>query len=313
MKQIYIVIILSLLAPVLSAQPVFNWSSQEIKAGRNMQKMTVSNNAAVVAGYGRSFVKSTDNGATWNDVGILSTEFDFNNMSFKGNNGYLVANRSKLYDAFPDPYTNGIILYTGDAGLNWANLDLSGLGSGDDPALDPSAPKSYGLDFQMVGCVNASTVYCSLRWLEFKPDTTTGYKEHSGIFRSADGGVNWKNISGDLKGAVINCFAFSDTVCYMGGNKKLYKGSTKSEVLTDIFANLNAGTTAFINDIQAVSKDEIYVITSTSGAFKSTNGGDSFTKFNITGISGGNDLLKVDNNTLLLVGSSSKSRVSRDA
>jgi len=134
MKNFYLVIILIMMAPVLVAQPVFNWTSQEIKATRNLQKMTVQNNQAVIAGYGRTFVKSTDNSATWKDVGLLSTTFDFNSMSFKGVTGYIAGSRSKLFDAFPDPYTNGIILQTTDAGLNWKNLSLTGLGTGDDPS-----------------------------------------------------------------------------------------------------------------------------------------------------------------------------------
>jgi photosystem II stability/assembly factor-like uncharacterized protein len=313
MKKIYVLITLCSLALGLAAQPVFNWTSQEIKATRNLQKMTVQNNQAVVAGYGRTFVKSTDNGTTWNDVGILSTQFDFNFMSFKGINGYVAGNRSKLFDAFPDPYTNGIILHTSDAGYTWENLDLTKLGSGDDPALAPSAARSYGLDFQMVGCASDMVTYCSLRWLEYKADTATGYREHSGIFRTGDKGVTWKNISGDLKGAVITAFASYDTTCFIGGNKKLYKTSRNSETLIDIFNNLNAGATAYVNDIQAITKDEIYIITTTSGAFKSVNGGDTFTKYNITGITGGQDFFKVDDKTLILTGTSGKSRVSRDA
>ena len=97
MKKIYLMITLCALALGLVAQPVFNWSSQEIKPTRNLQKMTVQNNQAVIAGYGRTFVRSTDNGATWNDLGLLSTTFDFIGMNFKGINGYLVASRSKLH------------------------------------------------------------------------------------------------------------------------------------------------------------------------------------------------------------------------
>jgi photosystem II stability/assembly factor-like uncharacterized protein len=140
-----------------------------------------------------------------------------------------------------------------------------------------------------------------------------GYREHSGIFKSSDKGVSWKNISGDMKGAVITAFACYDTTCFIGGNKKLYKTSTNSENLIDIFANLNAGATAYVNDMQALSKDELYVITTTSGAFSSVNGGTTFTKFDIPGITGGQDLAKLDNNTLILTGTSGKSRVSRDA
>jgi hypothetical protein len=54
------------------------------------------------------------------------------------------------------------------------------------------------------------------------------------------------------------------------------------------------------------------VTTIANGVFKSTDGGTTFTKFNITGITGGWDLYKVSANTLVFVGSTNKSRVSND-
>ncbi len=313
MKNFYLLILLCGLTSLLAAQPVFNWTSQEIKAGRNLQKMTVYNDKAVVAGFGRTFVKSVDNGSTWKDVGLLSTTFDFIDMSFKGNTGYVVSNRSKLYDAFPDPYTNGIILQTSDGGTTWKNVDLAGLGSGTDPALNPTTPGCFGYDFQSVGCANDTVAYCYLRWLEFKPTETSGTVTHSGIFRTTNKGSNWKNISGDLGGTVISTIVFADTTGYIGGNKKLYKTSSKTETLTDIFANLQSAGAGYVNDITVIDRNEIYVITVSNGIYKSTNGGDSFTKYNITGITGGNDIFKVNDNSLIMTGSSSKSRISNDA
>ena len=116
MKKFYLLFMAFLLAGALAAQPVFNWSSTEINAKNNLQQMTVSGDRAVVAGFGRTFVHSEDNGATWHDIGLLYPEYGFLDMSFSGNTGYLVSNRNKISDGLPDSYSNGIILTSGDAG-----------------------------------------------------------------------------------------------------------------------------------------------------------------------------------------------------
>ena len=312
MKNFYILLILWTIATAVTAQPVFNWTSQDIKTGKNLQKMTIYNNSAVIAGYGRTMVKSTDNGVTWKDTEVLKATFDFMDLSFKGNTGYLVSTRTKLYDAFPDVYTNGVILSSADGGNTWVNVDLSGLGSGDDPALDPTTLGCFGLDFQSVGCANDSIVYCYLRWMEYKPTETSGYLTHAGIFKSTNKGKSWKNLSGDLGSTVISTIAFADTVGYIGGNKKLYKVNSKNDVLTDIFANLKSSGNGYVNDITVINKNEIYVTTVANGVYKSTDGGLNFTAYTITGITGGSDFYKVSDNSLILVGNSGKSRVSND-
>ena len=314
MKNYTLLTILILLSVItIAQQATFNWNYQEISAGNNLQKMTIDNNEAIIAGSGRTFLKSTDNGNTWNDAGVLKASFDFIDLSFKGNTGYLAGNRFKLYDAFPNVYTNGILLTTNDAGETWMNVDLGELGTGDDPALDPTAETCYALDFQSVGSVNDSVAYCFLRWLEYDPNEASGTITHSGIFKTNNKGATWKNLSGDLGSTMIMSIAFSDTTGYIAGNKKLYRTSANSEVLTDIFANLNTGGNGFVNDIDLIDKDEFYAVTVGDGVFKSTDGGATFSKFNIPGINGGNDIFKVNDSTIMLAGGAGKSRISIDS
>ncbi len=310
MKHFYILLTALLLTASATAQPVFNWTSQEVKAGRNLQKMTIHNNQAVVAGYGRTLIKSADNGATWNDVGILIPEFDFLDLYAKGNTGYLVSRRAKLYDAFPDVYTNGFMLRTADGGTTWQNVGLPNL-AGDNPALDPSAPRCFGHDFSAVCAVNDSVVYASLQWMEYSTAEATLVKSHAGVFKSTDKGVTWKNLKGDMAYNATTISAF-DTTVFVGGNKFLYKTTVRLDTLKDIMPNLNTAGAGYVNGIKPVSKDEVYVITTTNGIFQSLDGGSVFTKYNVTGITGGNDMAKVGAQTLLVVGSSGKSRVSTD-
>ena len=310
MKKIYVLFMAFLLAGALAAQPVFNWSSTEIKAKTNLQKMTVSGDRAVVAGFGRTFVKSEDNGATWHDIGLLYPEYGFIDMSFRGNTGYLVSNRNKIADGLPDSYSNGIVLKSEDAGATWTNIPLTGMGTGDDPALNPMALPNFGVDFQSVGSANDSVVIAFARWMEYDATAASRYKTHSGIFKTTNKGATWKNLSGDLANTVISTIIFGDTACYIAGNKELHKASIHSDVATSIFANLNTSGNGYINDIHVVSDTELYLITVSHGVFKSTDGGATFEKF--AGVTGGNDIFKVDDNTLFLAAGSGKSKYSND-
>ncbi len=310
MKKVYVLFMIFLLAGALAAQPVFNWGFIEISPKNNLQKMTVSGDRAVVAGFGRTFVQSEDNGATWHDIGLLYPEYNFIDMSFCGNTGYLVSNRNKIADGLPDSYSHGVILTSGDAGATWTNVPLTGLGTGDDPALNPLALLNFGVDFQSVGCANDSVVVAFARWMEYDATVTSRYKTHSGIFKTSDKGATWKNLSGDLGSMVISTIIFGDTACYIAGNKELYKTSANSDVLTTIFANLNSSGNGYINDLHVVSDSELYVITVSHGVFKSTDGGATFAKF--AGVTGGNDIYKVDDNTLFMAAGSGKSKFSND-
>ena len=309
-------LLLVLFLPIIclsqASGPVFNWKEKVISTGNNLQKMSVNGSEAIIAGYGNTFLKTTDNGLSWKDVGIMKPAMSYVDLSVKGNTGLLVSNREKLYDALPDVYKNGIMYLTKDGGATWTLADISKLGSGDDPALNPNALLAFGLDFQAVGCVNDSTAYCFLRWMEYASAETSKYISRAGLFKTTNKCATWTNISGDLGSMIITTIAFSDTTGYIGGNKALYKTSSNSNTLTDIFAKLNTAGAGYVGDITVINKDEIYVTTTANGVFKSIDGGATFSKFNITGINGGGDIYKVSNNTLILVGNSNKSRVSND-
>jgi photosystem II stability/assembly factor-like uncharacterized protein len=307
-----LLVILSPVIPFAQTGPVFKWKEKVISTGNNLQKMSINGSEAIIAGYGNTFYKTTDNGRSWKDAGILKPAMSYIDLSVKGNTGLLVSNREKLYDANPDVFKDGVMYITKDAGITWSLVDNTKIGSGEDPALNPNALSAFGLDFQAVGCANDSTAYCFLRWMEYAPAETSRYITRSGIFKTTDYCATWKNISGDLAGTIITSIAFSDTNGYIGGNKVLYKTSSQNDVLVDIFANLSTAGAGYVGDITVINKDEIYVTTTANGVFKSIDGGATFTKFNISGVTGGWDLYKVSSNTLVFVGGTNKSRVSND-
>ncbi len=308
MKTFTFFMMFSLLAFFATAQQAtFDWQETEIGNGNILQKMTVNGDIGIIAGFGNTFLKSADGGATWNYQNLLNPEFNLMDISIKGNIGYIVTGREKLYDASPDVYANGIILKTIDGGATWTTIDSPVLGSDDDPALSPSDTLGFGYDFQSVETVDDNIAFCGLRWYEYTP---TGNISHAGVFKTTDGGATWVNVSGDLGSSVATTITFNGNDGFVGGNKLLYKASASSSSLVDIFANLNGDGTDYISDIELIDNDELYVITILDSIYYSSDGGDSFGKFK--GIKGGWDILKINNTTFVVGGGSNKSYISTD-
>jgi photosystem II stability/assembly factor-like uncharacterized protein len=50
----------------------FQLGKDDFEPDKNLQKMAVSDNEAVIAGYGNSFFKSKDGGETWNKLNFFT-------------------------------------------------------------------------------------------------------------------------------------------------------------------------------------------------------------------------------------------------
>ncbi len=308
MKNFTFLMIFSLLATFVTAQtPVFDWQETELSDGNILQKMTVNGDIGIIAGYGNSLLKSTNLGDTWDTLNYALPHPNLMDISVKGQVGYIVAGRKKMYDAKPDVFASGVILKTGDGGANWVTLVNATFGTDDNPALSPSATLSCGLDFQSVETVNDSIAFCALRWYEY---TTGGYINHSGVFKTVDGGINWINVSGDLNGSTITTIAFNGDSGFVGGLKMLYKASATSDTLIDVFATMPGDGTDYISDITIIDNNEMYLITVADSIYFSNDGGTTFDKFGT--VKGGWDIIKVNDSTLVVGGSKNKSIISTD-
>ncbi len=304
MKNFTLLMIFSVLAICATAQTaVFDWQETELSEGSIMKSMAINDNSAIIAGYGNSFFKSVNNGASWDSLNLFNPEYNLIDISIKDNVGYIVTLREKLYDASPDVYTNGYILKTLDGGATWSAIDNVILGLQSDPALSPSNDLCHGLDFQSVETVNDSVAYCALRWYEY---TESGNEDHSGIFKTSDGGANWINVSGDLDGNVTTSIVFNGTSGFLGGNDNLYKADASCDTLVDIYKD----DYDYVSDITIVDSSEILFTTISDSVYFSDNGGDSFNKF--AGIKGGWDIIKVNDSTFVVGGSTNKSYASTD-
>ena len=288
-----------------SQNATFDWQEIELSAGNTLEKMSITGNEAVIVGVSNTFLKSINGGETWDSLNILPAEFDLKDINIKNNIGYIAAGKAKLYDAFPDVYVNGFILKTTDNGVTWNVLDNPAFGTEDDPAINPKATLCYFLDFQAITIVNDTIAYCALRWQEYN---LTGSITHQGVFKTKNGGENWKNISGDLLDSYITTIEFNGNVGFIGGESKLFKTSTAIDTLTDIFSAMPGGGSDYINDIDYVSESELYVITTRDSIYYSTDDGSTFSKFKL--LKGGNDILKINDSTLVVAGGSNKSYIS---
>ncbi len=155
-----------LLLPAISVSqtpsPTFNWKTQEISKDNNLQGMSViDENTAVIAGFGRTFRKTTDKGISWVDVGLLNPKYNFNDISIVNKVGYMVARKTLLVDnqngAEDDVFVNGLLLKTIDGGKSWIVIDLSKIGDGTSLSLNPS----------LTGCITPYSILCFMYRREY--------------------------------------------------------------------------------------------------------------------------------------------------
>jgi photosystem II stability/assembly factor-like uncharacterized protein len=309
MKNFTFLMIFSLLALLASAQQAtFDWVETELSDGNNLKGMTINDSVGMIAGYGNTFLKSVDYGTSWDTLKLFDPLFNLPDISIKGSVGYIVTAREKAYDAVPDVIASGVILKTTDGGETWETIVTPTIGNDDNPALSPSATLSYGLDFQSVETVNDSVAFCGLRWYEYSPTGKDGKEDHSGVFKTTDGGENWINVSGDLEGKTITTITFNGDNGFVGGLKMLFKASASSDTLKDIYNLFPNDGNVYFSDIEMIDDNEIYFSTVSDSILYSTDGGSSFNKF--PGIKGGWDIFKVNDSTLVVGGSKNKSFVS---
>ncbi len=302
------------------AQVTFDWQSQTISPDNNLREMNIVNDTTtILVGYGKTFSKSADLGLTWDNVPILTPTFDFIDISINENGvGYACAEDERVINnpsgGEPDVYADGFLLKTSDNGLNWAHIDISTIGVGDDPVFNPSAPACYGRHFRSVEVLGDNTAFLGVEWYEYV-SVTGARASHAAAFKTTDGGLTWIDITDN--GKYPYGIEVADTSVYFGGSNHLFKAVDGSDVVTDIYPNLvtaaGGDATIFIFDFTIISEEEVYVVTSGNGMYKTTDRGASFLKLGGEGMpTGGNDMYVVNDTVMLILGTSTKSKVTLD-
>lgn len=316
MKKLLLISFSLVWAVALMAQPtVYNWVPQTLSPGNNLQELVVmDDNSLVVTGYNNSFFKSTDQGLSWNPVKVIHTEFDFYSLSMNSSGVGLLSSRfSKIidYKSGEDVVMSGKILKTIDYGATWSIMDLGGIGVGEPDSLNPNKLGCFSFDIYTVGCVDENNLFAYVGW----KDITSGSKVSAGaVYETKDGGATWSSISGDLGSNFITAIQTVGANTIVAGNNTLFKKS--GDVITDLYPVLTIANgndeKIFISDIELASETELYIVSVADGIFKSTDAGVSFTKMGSGAPTGGNDIKKIDNNTIIVLGTSAKSKLTVD-
>lgn len=315
MKNFTFLMIFCLLALFATAQQAtFDWVTDTISEGNTLKGMTVSGDtSAIIIGYDNTFKKSTDKGLNWSDIKTFDPEFNFMGMSTAGDVTFMSSLKAKIVDhpsgGFTDVYTSGVLLKSTDMGTSWSVMDVSKIGTSDSASVNPNADGGYAKNIFAVGALNADTFLVYSGWY----DITSGEKEsRGGIFLTKDGGEIWETIVTGLGSNIITSIVVKDSVALIGGSKSLFKTNLKSNITTDIYPNLAVGTDSslYVSAITMVNPDSFYVTTTVDGIFRTSDGGNVFTK--LEDIGGGNDLFLLNDSSLIVLGSSTKSKISTD-
>ncbi len=316
MKNFTLTIIVCLVALTGSAQTVnFNWERDTISGDNNLQGMTIhdEDGSSVIIGYDNTFVKSVNNGGTWQNKSMINPVYDFIGMAQAKDVVFISSRRETVIDnpsgGYPDVYLSGVLLKSTDMGATWEALDINSVGFGDTD-INPNAEGGYGKDVLAVAALNKDTIIGYAGWY----DQTTGKKVSRGaVFRTNNGGYTWWVLTPDLGSSVVSSVEVKDSVAAFGGLKNLFFTNLLSNSVNDIYSNLVAANTddnIYVNNITFTTPQSFYVSTVSDGVFKTEDEGLTFTK--LPNISGANDLIVINDSTLVTLGSSAKSKVSTD-
>ncbi|QGY45549.1 hypothetical protein GM418_18285 [Maribellus comscasis] len=313
MKNFTLLTILSFLSLLTFGQEAtFNWQQDTISSGNNLQGMTITGDStAVIIGFDNTFKKITE--GQMKDIKAFDAMYDYIGLSSGQNTTVLTSRKSKLVDypssGKPDVYASGVMLKSNDMGNTWTLMDVSKIGTGDDASINPNAEGSYAKDIFAVGVYNNDTILAYSGWY----DVSSGDSESRGaVFRTNDGGSTWEAITPDFGSKIITSIKVDDSLAYFGGYNKMYVTNLNTNALTDLYPNLTVGTDSnlYISSVTLKTAQELYVTTTSDGIFKTTDGGQTFTRIDDFG--GGNDLCIINDSTLIVLGSSAKSMVSTD-
>ncbi len=296
----------------------FSWTEQEVESGNgNFKSIASCGEKIFITGMGDAFLESPDNGKNFSTANIpskkdlISSSID---LDIRGlghgldSSGIITTRRYRIIDneEGDDYYIPGVIFTTNN---NWetsstVNDTLIGHMYGQDPAKNPNAKGCWGQDYYSAECVNDSVFYVYVQWY----DTTTSEKiSHGRVYKTSDNCKTWDTITIDLESSYITQILFKDNLGYIGGKNIFYKSTDGGATLIDLYPKFSAFTdaTIYIQDINQVSEDTLYISTTNAGVFTTYDACETFAQ--IADLAGCNGMYIIDTNSWMTVGSSSKS------
>lgn len=318
MKSLTPVILFLLLFNTLSSAQ-FNWSSNLVADGSNLQKMVViDDNTAVIAGLNFAIKQTTNASASWNDVNLPDTianlpDVDYYDLKGRGDTLLLCYKKVKLEEnGTHDTYSNSNILFSGDKGANWTIMDYSGIGDGsNNPASDAFADSCYGVSVVSLDMDMDKNIYIHASWDEKDGDSKT---THAYIYKSEDFGESWSvELPVDLGSTYIKTISFFENGGFIGGNKIIHymnSGNEWTDISSDLITANSDDDSYYINNVVPAMGGHFILITTSDGLFDFDSSTGTITKLPF--FPGANDIFYLGSENILSVGSDSKTVLSRD-
>jgi len=260
------------------------WIQTNGPYGGRVSSLLATPDGTLYAGTGAGIFRSTDVGNSWtqSSTGLE----DYGESLFAGVDS-LVMIDGTLYAG------GGDVFRSSDGGESWERVTQ--LRCKDVRALAVMGNTLYagrneeGIIRSTDGGEEWEPVITGLTNLRIRALTVVGtilYADtYDGVFRSTDGGEEWEPIKTQLAGMQqINSFAVIGNTFYMGTRGGLFRSKDKGNSLTRIGSELMSYVSAL-----AVSNTILYAGAHTrtfayDGIFRSTDGGDSWSEVNGTGL-----------------------------
>ncbi len=291
----------------------FNWQFQQIFEGENMQGMEKADDgSATLVGYGNTIMRSTDNGLTWVDPGIITNKDDFDyKVSVKDQVGYAVNETAfkaidrKVNDN--DLYADAIILKTIDGGATWNLIENANIGGNSVDTKNYSLQGNYAKKLYVIECINENVAYMAAYWKDY-----ANRDAHSNVFKTTDGGENWEPLLDDLEGNSISSMVVFKGHIYVSGNKTLFKINISTDVVTDLYpvVDEDEDDKMYFWHTSIYNNTELIFPTTSDGIWVTADEGATFQA--LPNITKGYKVYKHNNNTYVVGGSNTATKYTRD-
>jgi photosystem II stability/assembly factor-like uncharacterized protein len=223
--------------------------------------------------FGDGVYKSTDGGKTWNHLGLQNTG-TISKIVINPKNPD-IAYVAAVGHAWGANEERGVFMTT-DGGKTWQKtLYIDQFHGASDLVIDEQNP---------------NILYAGMWRFERKPWTFTSGSEQGGVFRSVDGGRNWKKVEKGLPKLVgrvgLAVAASNPNVVYAILESKegtLYRSDDKGETFRQVYKNQNIVGRGFYYTrvrVDPTNEDKVYAVS--SPLFMSLDGGRNFTRISPT-------------------------------
>jgi len=256
-------------SPIFDKQPVASVGDMVLEPGNPdvIYVGTGESNVRNSISFGNGVYKSTDGGKTWWNMGLEDTKHISRIVINPKNPNIIYV--GALGHAFGSNKERGVFMST-DGGKTWEKVLFT--------------DSRHGVADMDINPQNPNIVYAALWLFERKPWTFTSGDEKGGVYRSIDGGRNWKKLTQGLPKLVgrigIKVSRSNPEVVYVMTESKegtLYRSDDRGDTFRMVSKNVEIVSRGFYyTDLRVDPTDENRVYAVSSRLFLSIDGGKEF-------------------------------------